>query len=260
MELGGLATAHFVGFLLVLFRLSGTFAILPLLGGSLVPWRVRVFIAVALSFAIYPVVNSGGVVMPMDLSRLVLGLAGELLVGMVCGFVVNLVFVAAQMAGTFLSNLMGLEIAEVMNPLFQTELPIFGGFYCVFAVVVFFAVNGHHILLAGLVKTFERVPLMGIHLHPGSIAALTALMGDMFVLMIRLAAPTFVAIFLVEVVLGIVARTVPQVNVLVAGFPLKICVGLLVTAAALAAAASLLTDSFSWIMGRLALLLRFMTA
>jgi len=232
--------------------------ITPMLGGSQVPWRVRVFAAIGLSFAIYPIVSRAGVNLPSDWPHLVLGLAGELAVGLICGFVVNIVFAAAQMGGAFLSRHMGTALAQVINPLFEAPVPVFGQFYYMFALMVFVAINGHHILLAGLVKTFERVPLMGVRFHGGMVTLVSGLMGDMFVLMIKLAAPTFAALFLVTVALGIIARTVPQIHVLLIGFPLKVCVGLIVTALALGGAALLLADSFGWIMGELQTIQRFM--
>jgi len=258
VDLAGFAIERFMGFLLVLFRVSGIFVITPVLGGSEVPWRIRVLASVALSFAIYPMLRPTAVAMPTDWPHLVVGMAGELAVGMICGFVVNIVFVAAQMGGALLSRHMGTALAQVMNPLFESSVPVLGQFYYMFALVVFVGVNGHHILIAGLVRTFDRIPLMGAGFHAGMVTTISGLMGDMFMLMIRLAAPTFVALFLVTVALGIIARTVPQIHVLIIGFPLKVCLGLVVTSLALAGAASLLAETFVWIMGRLEVVLQFM--
>jgi len=258
MDFERLATEQFVTFVLVLCRISGIFLVTPLLGGSQMPWRLRVFLSVALSVAVYPLVTLPGVSVPTQGARLVLGLTGELCVGLVCGFVVNVVFVAAQMGGALLSRYMGTALAEVLNPLFEPQLPILGQFYYMFALVVFFAVNGHHILLAGLVKTFDRVPLMGVEFRPGMVASLTGLLGDMFVLMIKIAAPTFVVLFLVTAALGVVSRIVPQTSVVILGFPLTVCLGLVVASLTLAAAAALLGDSFAWVMNQMDLMLRFM--
>lgn len=254
----GLLTAQFIRFVLVLFRISGIFVITPMLGGSRVPWRLRVLLAVAVSAAIFPLVKTASVVLPSNAAQLVLGIAGELAVGVVCGFVVNIVFVAAQMGGALISRQMGTALAQVINPMFEAQVPLFGQFYYMFALVVFMAVNGHHMLLSGLLSTFERVPLMGAQFHVGMVAKMTVLMGDMFVLMIKLAAPTFAALFLVTVVLGIIARTVPQIHVLIIGFPLKACVGFVVTAVALAGTAALLGRSFTWILQELEQVVRFM--
>jgi flagellar biosynthetic protein FliR len=249
----------FLVFVLVLFRLGGVFVIIPFPGGSQVPRRVRVLLAVTLSLAVFPVVSTSGVRVPTAWVPLTMGIASELVLGLICGFVVNLVFVAAQMGGTLLSRHMGTALARVINPLFETPTPVFGQFFFMFAVVVFVAVNGHHVLLRGLIGTFDRVPLMGARFSPAMVPTVAGLMGDMFILMIQLAAPTFVALFMVTVALGIIARTVPQINVLIVGFPLKMCLGLVVTALALAGAALLLEGAFEWIMRQVDAMLRFMT-
>jgi flagellar biosynthetic protein FliR len=203
-------------------------------------------------------VKTAGVVLPRSAAHLVFGLAGELAVGIICGFVVNIVFVAAQMAGELLSRQIGTSLAQVINPLFESQFPIFGEFYYMFALVVFVAVNGHHVLLAGLVNTFERVPLMGAAFHAGMVEKAAGLMGDMFILMIRLAAPAFAALFLVTIALAIIARTVPQIHVLLIGFPLQVCLGLIVMSLALAGTAVVLGGSFSWAMREMDRILRFM--
>jgi flagellar biosynthetic protein FliR len=260
MDFETLATGQFITFVLVLSRISGIFLVTPLLGGSPVPWRIRVLLSVALSVAVYPLVTLPATAVPTQGARLVLGLGGELCVGLLCGFVVNIVFVAARMGGALLSRYMGTALAEVINPLFEPQLPILGEFYTMFALVVFFAVNGHHVLLAGLVRTFDRVPLMGVQFRPGMVTALAGLLGDMFVLMVKLAAPTFAVLFLVTVALGIVGRIVPQINVVILGFPLTVCLGLVVASLTLAVAAAFLGDSFAWVMKQLDLMLRLMTA
>jgi len=254
-----LLTQHFLRFVLVLFRLSGIFVITPFLGGTQVPRRVRVLLAVVASLAVYPVVSTAGVRVPTAWAPLAVGLASELAVGLICGFVVSIVFAAAEMGGAFLSRHMGTALAQVINPLYEAPTPIFGQFFFMFAVVVFVAVNGHHVLLEGLVGTFSRVPLMGAHFQVGMVPLVSGLVTDMFILMVKLAAPTFVALFLVTIALGIIARTVPQINVLIIGFPLKVSLGLVVTSLALAGVAAVMTDSFGWILVQLNRVVQFMT-
>ncbi len=94
------------------------------------------------------------------------------------------------------------------------------------------------------------MPLMGAHLHAGLVPLAAGLMQDMFVLMIKLAAPAFTALFLVTIALGIVARTVPQMNIMFVGFPIQVLVGLLVTALALGGAATLIERNFDVILRR----------
>jgi flagellar biosynthetic protein FliR len=189
----------------------------------------------------------------------VLGLAGELCVGLVCGFVASLAFYAAQMAGEFISRQMGTSFGEIMNPLYESQTPIFGEFFFLFTIVVFVAVNGHHVLVAGIVRTFERVPLLGFHAHAALVPLVSGLMQDMFVLMIRLAAPAFTALFLVTIALGIIARAVPQMNVLFVGFPLQVMLGLLVIALALGSVAMLIDRNLGVVSRQLDAAVRLMS-
>jgi flagellar biosynthetic protein FliR len=247
MDVTTIAITQFIRFLLVLFRMSGILVLTPVLGGAMVPVKVRVMLAMVLSLALFPMVESTPIVMPMTLSKLVLGLGGELALGLICGFMVNLVFLAAQMAGEVLARQMGISLGDVFNPLFEVQTPVVGQFYYLFAVVIFVSMNGHHILVKGLLGTFERVPLMGATFQPAMVSKMAGLMGHMFILMLKLSAPVLVSLLLIEVALGIIARTVPQMNVLIVGFPLKICVGLIIAAMSLAGSAKLLTDGFYWI-------------
>ncbi len=258
MDLTDAAVQEFLKFVLVLVRMGGIFMIAPVLGGPQVPWRIRTLLAVALSFAVYPLVATVPVVVPTNLSGVVLGLAGEMAVGLVCGFLVSLVFIAAQMAGELISRQMGTSLAEVINPLFESPAPIFGDFYMLFALVVFVAVNGHYVLVSGLVHTFDRVPLMGFHPHAGLVTLVSGLTQDMFVLTIKLAAPAFTALFLVTIALGIIARTVPQMNVMLVGFPLQVLLGLLITALALGGSATLIERHFDVVMRQVDAAVRLM--
>jgi flagellar biosynthetic protein FliR len=258
MDFDKIATEQFVRFMLVLCRVGGILLVTPLLGGPHLALRVRVLIAAAISVAVYPLVPLTGAAAPTEGARLVLGLAGELCVGLVCGFVVNMVFVAARMAGSLLSTTMGTGLTEMMNPTAETQLPVLSEFYTLFAVVAFFAVNGHHVLLAGLVRSFERVPLMGAGLRPGMVTEMAGLLGDMFVLMIKLAAPTLAVLFVMTVALGVVSRIVPQGNVAILGFPLTACAGMVAVSLTLAAAAMFLGDSATWAMNQVDVMLRLM--
>ena len=259
MDLTDSAIREFLTFVLVLSRLGGIFLVAPVLGGPAVPKRVRALIAVALAFALTPIIAPVQAV-PTELSRLVMGLVGEVGIGLMCGFIVSLSFAAAQMAGELIARQMGVSLGEIMNPLYESETPVFGQFYFLFALVVFVAINGHYVLVSGLVHSFERVPVMGAHLHAGMAPMMGALMQEMFVLVIKLAAPAFAALFLVTIALGLAARALPQVNIMFVGLPLQVLVGLLVTGLALGGAATLLQRNLDVVARHVDAAVRFMAS
>ena len=259
MDVVSLLVGQFIRFVLVLFRIGGIVMVTPVIGGPQLARRIKVLLAVMISVAVFPVIPARLQMMPANMAHLAVGIAGEVAMGLVCGFAVNIVFAAAQLGGTIIARQMGTALARVFNPMMEAQMPVMGQFYHMLALVVFVSMNGHHILLAGIIRTFERVPLLGVRFHPGMVPRVAGLMGDMFVLVVRLSAPVLVTLFLVTIVLGIIARTVPQMNVLLIGFPLKITLGLLLTAFGLAGAAGLLADSFRWIFREVDVLIRFMT-
>ncbi len=259
MDLTDAAIREFLTFVLVLCRLGGIFMVAPVLGGPAVPKRVRALIAVALAFSLTPMVAPVPEA-PTEMSKLVLGVLGEVGIGLVCGFIVSLSFAAAQMAGELIARQMGVSLGEIMNPLYESETPIFGQFYFLFALVVFVAINGHYVLVSGLVHSFERVPLMGAHFHAGMATMMGSLMQEMFVLVIKLAAPAFAALFLVTIALALAARALPQVNIMFVGLPLPVLVGLLVTGLALGGAATLLEKHLDVVARQVDAAVRFMAS
>jgi flagellar biosynthesis protein FliR len=161
-------------------------------------------------------------------------LAGsEALVGFTIGIVVSMVFHALEMAASLIGIQMGFGLGQVLDPMTGGQTGTIDQFYRVLVALVFFAMNGHHIVIQGLIHSFEVAP-------PGT-ADLTLIAGErvvpffisLFVVAIRIALPVMGALMLTDVALGLVGRTVPQMNVLVVGFPVKIGVGLLVMVASL---------------------------
>ena len=155
---------------------------------------------------------------------------------------------------------MGTALARVINPLFNSQIPIIGQFFYTFTLVVFVILNGHHRVILGLMSTFDRIPIMGASYRNvgGMIELMAGLMGDMFIMMVRIAAPAFLALFIVTVVLGVIARTVPQINVLIIGFPVKIAVGLAVMVMSLKALTMILAEGFDDVLLNMARMIEMM--
>ena len=227
--------AHVPAWLLVLFRLSGIFLFAPLFGSSAVPVRIRVMLAVGLSLCVYPaLVQPGAAALPLIAPLLEGGLglwsvvgvtATELMVGLVIGFGASLPLTGMQLAGHIIDQQIGLGLAGVFNPDLNEQGSVVGEFLFMMALTVFLVLGGHRILLSTLVGSFSLVPLGGF--VPGSdvLQLIMGLMTVMFDLALRVAGPLLCLIFLQTVALGFIARTVPQLNILSIGFPLRILVG-----------------------------------
>lgn len=216
---------HVFPFLLVLFRTAAIFMFAPMFGSSVIPIRVKLLLSLALSVCIYPVIPFQLIVFD-SIFALAFAVAMEMLIGLAIGYGASLPLVAMQVGGQMMGHQLGLGLAQVFNPEFNEQTEVLSQFLFMMALAIFLVLNGHHAVLHALAGSFESVPLGG-YVPDGTLVGLvTGLLGSMFELGMRVAAPLLCLIFLETVAMGFVARTVPQLNILSLGFPLRILVGL----------------------------------
>lgn len=220
-------------FLLIAFRAGGLFIAAPIIGHDSIPRLVKAAFAVVLAVVLVPVV--GEVNLPEINSVWLLGLmaAKELLVGFIIGWFFSFVFIAIKMAGHIVGYQIGLMMATVLDPESNSQISIIGEFWHLVAILIFLAINGHHAIISAFADSYRAVPI-GVFNFAGSAGEmLIRYSGYTFVIAIKIAAPVIITLFLTSVTLGVVARTVPQMNIFIVGIPIKIAIGLLVLAAAL---------------------------
>jgi flagellar biosynthetic protein FliR len=217
------------GFALVFFRVAGLFVFAPLLGSAKIPRRVKVLLALVLTFGI-----AGGIQlpdarqMPQTLWGFALGIGGELTFGLAMGMILSLVFIAVQWAGEMIGQQMGLNISEVLDPQFGAAGSIVGDMYFMMTLVVFLTVRGHEAMLMGLRASFEKLPLMSVGLDRPLFDLLAGLFTSATILAIQLAAPMLVTMLVVDLALGCISKTIPQLNVMTAGMSIRGIIGILV--------------------------------
>jgi flagellar biosynthetic protein FliR len=158
-------------------------------------------------------------------------LLGQLVFGLALGFAVLAAFSAARAAGEFVDNLTGSTLSVVFDPLSGAASPVFGRFFQLAFTACFFALNGHLLLAAGFRRSFEALPLIN-GLVPGRLAGSAGvLVSQLVVMSLEIAGPLIVALFLVEVALGLLARAAPTLNVLVLGLGVKALLSVLLVIA-----------------------------
>jgi flagellar biosynthetic protein FliR len=214
-------------FLLVNFRLGGMFLVAPIFSRQSIPPMVKAGLAIMLAILLMPaIINAGVPAVPSlaDLSALVFK---EVLVGVIVGLMLKLLFYAAQTAGSVIGFQSGLAIANVVDPSTKSQVNMLGQFWVLVASMIFLAINGHHLLITSLADSFQVIPLGGAVFGAGAVDLLLRLSGIMFTLALKMAAPILLTVFLVDVALGVLARTIPQMNIFVIGIPVKITVSLL---------------------------------
>ena len=221
-----IATSQVIGFMLVIARLSGLFLIAPVFSSQMIPVRIKVMMLAALAATITPIVMGQAPPMPAGVIDLLGSILLESIVGLAIGFTVALVFTAVQVGASFIDTAIGFSMANIVDPLNNIQASVLGSFYSLVATLAFLSVNGHHWLLAGFRQSYEVVPIGAVPDIPRMSENLFAAFGSLFAIAFQIAAPVLVTLILVDVVLGIVARVVPQMNVFFVGIPLKIGVGL----------------------------------
>jgi flagellar biosynthetic protein FliR len=214
------------GFFWILMRISILIFMMPLFGARGVPFLWKAGLSMVLTFVLLPVVPPPGT-LPQTMSRMALGLAGEVLLGLILAFPVRIIFASAQLAGQIMSFQMGFAMARTIDPNTGIQSTALSQFLYLFTVLVFFATDGHHLLIRGITASFHLVPPNQFSPHSALPQVLVKISSDMFIIGLKIAAPIVIALFLSNLGLGIVARTVPQVNILMIGFPINIGIGMI---------------------------------
>lgn len=214
-------------FLLIVARMSGIFAFAPFWGSRNIPGQVKIGLSFILAFVIFPLLTKPQIALPNNFWTYFLYLAAELIVGLIIGYIAMLIMMAIQFAGGLIDMQMGLSIVSVFDPQSSTSMPLIGQFKYIFALLLFLALDGHHQLIIALFNSYKVIPLLGFHYSGGFIDYLLYLLQQMFITAFCLSAPIVGTLFLTDVILAIMTRTVPQLNIFVIGFPVKIAIGII---------------------------------
>ena len=226
MNLFGLTINDFILIFLIFFRVAGIMFTAPVFGSLSVPVMVKAGLSLLITVIVVPHVRSDMVFQPEILS-LSLILIRELMIGFLIGFFARLIFSAVQLGGQLVGMQMGLGIVSVMDPQTQQQVSIIAQFMYLVAILLFLTFDGHLWFIKGVFTSFDAIEIGAFYVSEGVMKLTIKMIGDMFILGLKIAAPIISLILCFDTLLGIFARTVPQMNVLILGFPLKIAVGLL---------------------------------
>jgi flagellar biosynthesis protein FliR len=243
-------------FLFVLVRVAAVLMALPVFSGNTIPTLFKIGMAFSISLVIFPLLPPGPVPPIDNLAGLAMGLFREIALGAAIGLTVKLAFAGIQLAGQLAGFQMGMAIANVMDPATSAQVPILAQFNNLIAILVFLAINAHHGFIRALVESFDRIPLGGAQFGPFFFEHLIHLSAGMFVVAIKLGGPVIVALLLTSVALGLVARTVPQMNIFIVAMPLKIIIGLVFVGICLPHMAAFLRQLFHHLHGGIGVVMK----
>jgi flagellar biosynthetic protein FliR len=208
-------------FTLVLSRVGGLVMTAPAIASPNVPRQARAFLAVAMAALVMPLVWGQAAPAVGNVLNLLVLVGIESLVGVALGLGVTLLFAGIQLAAQVIGTVSGMQMAEVYNPLSDSNAPVFAEILFYVAVAVFVMIGGHRQLFGALLDTFVWMPPGAAGLPTGLTDTMIGLVAESFQLAIRAAAPTLTALLVANLVLGLVSRALPQINVNVIGFALN---------------------------------------
>ena len=231
--------------LVILARVGPLIFFMPIIGSSAVPAQVKILFSVMTALILVSVVPVG----PGDLPRSPLGftvfVASEAIFGGILALFARFIFAAVQLAGQMVGIQMGMSMSGIMDPQFGNQVSPVGQFWDLVATLLFLSYNGHHLFFSTLVESFQWVRPGGMHITQATYASLMQGTAHMFVLAIKVMAPATAAIFFSTVAMGIIAKTVPQIPILIVGLPLNIAIGLLFVGLSLSYLLPILVRSFA---------------
>ena len=211
---------HIYTFLLLFVRLSTLFVFFPFYNHMSVPVQVKAAFAFYLTIVLYPIVPVASE--PPTTSAFFAAILSEVILGLLAGLAINIVFAIISYAGGMISFVMGFSMANIIDPQTQVQTPLVGQFLLLTATVVMLSFNGHYIILNWMVEAVKIAPLGDIVMNRSIFDYLMHAMGGLFVLGFSIAFPIIALSLLSDVIFGMLMKTMPQFNLLVVGFPIKI--------------------------------------
>jgi flagellar biosynthesis protein FliR len=212
---------------LAFFRIAGIMLFAPLFGSARVPQRVKLLLGLAFAATMAPSIHRAPI-MPTSAADLAIGIAGELAFGLAIGTVLSMAFVAAQWGGQIIGQQMGLNISEVLDPQFGNAGSVVGDMYFMLCTAIFLLTGGHRALVRGLQASFERLPLLSLTFDRSLVDLMIRTLSATTAIGARLAAPMLITMIIVDLALGAIGKTVPQLNVMTAGLTIRTGVGIVV--------------------------------
>jgi flagellar biosynthesis protein FliR len=213
--------------LLIFARVAGIFGSAPILSSPRIPLFPKIGLAVMMALVLFPVAGGLQNGLPTQTLPFIFLALKEAVVGLVIGFIANLLFTAIHIAGQLIDMQTGFAFAGIIDPNTGNHSAIAGEFQSILAWMLFLSVNGHHMLLNGVAESFRALPLGTFTAGAGLLDGVLVLSSRIFVIALQIGAPIVGAVLLSDLGLALLSRTIPQMNVFVLGFPIKMALGMI---------------------------------
>lgn len=243
-------------FLLILLRTSGLLMMAPVIGDRGIPTLIRVGLACLLAMLLIPNLPGQDTLTEITSLWQLAGLAfNELLVGFTIGLLFRLIFIGVLTAGSIIGYEIGFMFATMFDTDLSNQVSIIGRFWYVVAILFFLSINGHHLIINAFAESYQVIPAGGVTTYGSMGELIIKYSAYVFVIALKVASPIMISLFLTDVALGTIAKTMPTMNVFFVGFPIKIGVGLMVMAISLPLFAYVVEKALGYFDGELRVLL-----
>ena len=213
-------------FMLPLFRIASMLMVMPIIGTQLVPTRVRLYLALAISIVLVPTLPPMPQVDALSLRSLLL-IAEQVMIGVMLGFILQLFFHVFTVAGQIIAMQMGLGFASMVDPTNGVSVPVLGQFMLMLVTLLFLAINGHLVVLEVLAESFVTLP-PGQGLMVQHYWELAGKLSWVIGAGLLLTLPAVTALLVINLAFGVMTRAAPQLNIFSIGFPLTLAMGLVI--------------------------------
>lgn len=239
-------------FLWPLMRVAMLFSVAPVFGGRLVPRRVRLVLAVMVTWVLVPVIPPAPAVDPLSAVGVLITVQ-QLLIGLVMGLMLQLVFTALMIGGQVVAMGMGLGFAAMADPQNGVQVPVVGQYYTTLATLLFLVMDGHLLLIGVLADSFHSMPVAVDGLSRQTLLEVALWGARMFAGGMLIAIPAVTALLLTNMAFGVITRSAPQINIFGVGFPMTLTLGFVIiyftVPALLPQFSALLEEAFGFMQG-----------
>ncbi len=217
-------SAWLAAFLWPLIRISAMVAAAPIFSSRQTPKRLRIGIALILSFVLMPLIPQPPVVEVFSPAALLIAVQ-QVLIGLAMGFIMQLVFGAMVFGGQALAYSMGLGFASMMDPQNGVQVPVLAQYYIILTTLLFLILNGHLFMLDILARSFYTLPVAVDGITQANLRDIVLWASNMFSAGLLMALPAIAALLLVNLGMGVITRAAPQLNIFAVGFPMTMMIG-----------------------------------
>jgi len=202
-------------------------SVAPVLGHESIPSIVKICIGIVVSYITFLTIDKSKIALDINLIPIALNVVKEILTGFVLGYMLNFVFYAISYSGTLIGFDMGLMMAETLNPMLNTNDNVVGQAIYYSAVMIFIMINGHHHIISAVVASFNIIPLGKFTLGPQVTGLLIKYSFGVFTIAVKIASPIIVSFFMIHIAEGIIARVIPNIQIIHVTQPAKLGLGFL---------------------------------